>query len=304
MGRRALIPPWFLTATARAMHPMPCPEQSRERGVTLIEMVIVISITAIIAGAVSVFISRPVEGYADAARRAEMSDIADTALRRMTRDLRTALANSIRITCVPSCGPTSSVYYLEYLQSTGGGRYRAENTNDPLNPGDPLDFTNPLGDSSFDVIGTMPTLAAGDSIVIYNLASSGPTANAYVGANRAAYSSNTPPTITLAPAKQFPFSSPGKRFNVVQYAVTYVCNPTTHELRRYWGYGIVDPQPIPPAGGSNALLASNVAACSFTYANTGAAQRTGVVMLSLQIQESGSNDSIQLFQQVHVTNVP
>jgi len=91
---------------------------------------------------------------------------------------------------------------------------------------------------------------------------------------------------------------------VVQYAVTYVCNPTTRELRRYWNYGIVDPQPIPPAGGSNALLASNVAACSFTYANTGAAQRTGVVALSLQIQESGSNDSIQLFQQVHVTNVP
>src|SRR2546421_10633292 len=108
---------------------MPClnlnhSARSRARGVTLIEMVIVISITAIIAGAVSVFISRPVEGYADAARRAEMSDIADTALRRMTRDLRTALANSIRITCVPSCGPTSSVYYLEYLQSSGGGRHR------------------------------------------------------------------------------------------------------------------------------------------------------------------------------------
>jgi len=27
-------------------------------------------------------------------------------------------------------------------------------------------------------------------------------------------------------------------------------------------------------------------------------------MLSLKIQESGSNDSIQLFQQVHVSNVP
>ncbi len=281
---------------------MPCPEHSRERGVTLIEMVIVIAITAIIAGAVAVFISRPVEGYADAARRAEMSDIADTALRRMTRDLRTALANSIRITCVPSGCAAGSVYYLEYLQSSGGGRYRAEKDSGGL--GDILDFTNPLGDSSFDVIGTMPALAAGDSIVIYNLAYSGATANAYVGDNRGAYLSNTPPTITLSPAKQFPFSSPGKRFNVVQYAVTYVCNPTTHELRRYWGYGIVDPQPTPPAGGSNALLASNVAACSFTYATSGAAQRTGVVMLSLQIQESGSSDSIQLFQQVHVTNVP
>jgi len=37
----------------------------------------------------------------------------------------------------------------------------------------------------------MPALAAGDSIVIYNLAASGATANAYVGDNRAAYSSNT-----------------------------------------------------------------------------------------------------------------
>jgi len=289
-----------LTATACAMHPMPCPEHSRERGVTLIEMVIVISITAIIAGAVSVFISRPVEGYADAARRAEMSDIADTALRRMTRDLRTALANSIRITEFPAA---SGIWYLEYLQSSGGGRYRAEKDSGGL--GDILDFTNPLGDSSFDVIGTMPALAAGDSIVIYNLAASGTTANAYVGDNRGAYSSNTPPTITLSPAKQFPFSSPGKRFNVVQYAVTYVCNPTTHELRRYWGYGIVDPQPTPPAGGSNALLASNVATCSFTYATpSGAALRTGVLMLTLKIVESGSNDSIQLFQQVHVPNVP
>jgi len=85
------------------------PEQSRERGVTLIEMVIVIAITAIIAGAVAVFISRPVEGYADAARRAVITDIADTALRRMTRDLRTALSNSIRTTSA------SGVLYLEYL---------------------------------------------------------------------------------------------------------------------------------------------------------------------------------------------
>src|SRR6266850_1811759 len=297
MGRRAPTPKSSLTATACVMHPMPCPEHSRERGVTLIEMVIVISITAIIAGAVSVFISRPVEGYADAARRAEMSDIADTALRRMTRDLRTALSNSIRITEFPVA---SGIWYLEYLQGSGGGRYRAE--KDSSGAGLPLDFTAPAG--SFDVIGTMPALAAGDSIVIYNLASSGTTANAYVGDNRGAYSSNTASTITLSPATQFPFPSPGKRFNVVQYAVTYACNPTTHELRRYWGYGIVDPQPTPPATPNNALLASNVAACSFTYATSGAALRTGVLMLSLQIQESGSNDSIQLFQQVHVTNVP
>src|SRR6267143_2636082 len=277
------------------MHPMPCPEHSRERGVTLIEMVIVIAITAIIAGAVSVFISLPVEGYADAARRAEMSDIADTALRRIRRDLRTALGNSIRITEFPAA---SGIWYLEYLQGSGGGRYRAE--KDSSGAGHPLDFTAPA--ASFDVIGTMPTLAAGDSIVIYNLAPSGTTANAYVGDNRGAYSSNTATAITLSPAFKFPYPSPGKRFQVVQYAVTYACNPGTGELRRYWSYGIVDPQPTPPVTPNNSLLASNVAACSFTYATSGAAQREGVLTLTLKIAQSG--ESIQLFHQVHVSNAP
>jgi MSHA biogenesis protein MshO len=276
---------------------MPCLSLKRPgaRGVTLIEMIIVIAITAIIASAVAVFIGRPVEGYADAARRAEMTDIADTALRRITRDLRTALPNSIRITEFPVA---SGVFYLEYLESTGGGRYRAQ--VDSSGSGDILDFT--AADASFDVIGTMPTFVGGESIVIYNLAFSGTTANAYGGDNRGTYSSSTATTITLAPAKQFPFPSPGKRFQVVDYAVTYVCNPGTGELRRYWNYGIVDPQPTPPATPNNALLASNVAACSFTYATSGTAQREGVVSLTLKIQES--NEWIQLFQQVHVTNVP
>src|SRR5882762_3153554 len=282
------------------MHPMLCPERhlSSERGVTLIEMVIVIAITAIIAGAVAVFISRPVEGYADAARRAEMTDIADTALRRMTRDLRTALSNSIRTTTV------SGVVYLEYLQGSGGGRYRA--AKDSLGGGNILDFTI-LDPDGFDVIGAMPTLTAGDSIVIYNLASSGTSANAYVGDNRALVNvgASTATTIALTAATQFPFPSPGKRFQVVQQPVTYACDPVGGTVRRIAGYAIQAAQPNNVAAAplstapSNVLLATNVAACSFTYVTSGAAQRTGVLMLSLKIQQSG--ESIQLFQQVHVT---
>ncbi len=55
--------------------------------------------------------------------------------------------------------------YLEYLQTSGGGRYRADVTSG--GGGDFLDFTT--ADLSFDVIGPMPTLAAGNSIVVYNL---------------------------------------------------------------------------------------------------------------------------------------
>src|SRR4029079_1027107 len=121
---------------------------SRLRGVTLIEMVIVIAITAAIASAVAVFMRRPVEGYVDAARRAELTDIADTALRRITRDLRRALPNSVRIATTVS--GASTVYYVEYLQTSGGGRYRSDVESDGIT-GNPLNFT--AIDTSFDVIG-------------------------------------------------------------------------------------------------------------------------------------------------------
>ena len=270
--------------TAHALRPV--------RGVTLVEMIVVIAITGVIASAVAVFIRRPVEGYVDAVRRAELTDIADTALRRVTRDLRSALPNSIRVTSV------AGVTYIEYLQTSGGARYRAE--LDSGGAGDTLDFTTPAGDSTFDVIGPMPAFAGGESIVVYNLAASGATANAYGGDNRAAWLSNTPTQITLTAPKLFPFASPAKRFHVVQYPVTYECNPGAGVLRRYWGYAIAAAQPTPPGGGSNALLATNVTGCTFTYVEVN--QRTGVVALFLQVGRDG--ETVSLFQEAHVNNVP
>ena len=264
----------------------------RARGVTLIEMIVVIVITGIIGTAVAVFIRRPVEGYVDAARRAELSDIADTALRRMTRDIRTALPNSIRI--------DGTGRYLEYLQTRGGGRYRADPREDGT--GNVLDFA--AADSSFDVIGQMPAMAATDSIVVYNLSATEAGSNAYVGDNREGYASDDGTTITLDAAKLFPLASPGKRFHVVQHPVTYHCDLGAGVLRRYWGYTIQAAQPTGtlPLDGGSTLLASNVTDCSFTYATDGATGRTGVVALTLQIEQSG--EKVRLFQQIHVSNVP
>jgi MSHA biogenesis protein MshO len=232
----------------------------------------------------------------DAARRAELTDIADTALRRMTRDLRTALPNSIRVT------PVGTAVYLEYLQTSGGGRYRAEKESDGTT-GDTLDFTAP--DMSFDVIGPLPAnLAVGNHIVIYNLGPGTGASDAYTSGNRASVTGIAAPAINID-SKQFPYSSPGKRFQVVQHAVTYACDPMpagTGELRRYWNYGIVDPQQAPPPGGSTALLATNVSGCNFIYTASGTNQRTGVVGVQLQIARAG--ESVRLFQQVHVSNVP
>ncbi len=266
----------------------------RNRGVTLIELIMVIAITGIIAAAVAIFIRRPVEGYIDAARRAALTDEADTALRRITRDLRLALPNSIRVDATGK--------FIEFLETSGGGRYRAEVGSGGA--GNPLNFA--AADTAFDVIGPPPAFAAGNQIVVYNLYSSGIDSNAYNGDNRAAFTSFAAPTVTIA-SKQFPAESPGKRFHVVTGPVTYGC--INGQLVRYWNYPIAAAQATPPAGGSSAVLAGsvNVGACQFVFQASPASERLATVSIILQIDSpaaGGDVERVRMFQQAHVSNVP
>ena len=88
----------------------------QQTGFTLVEMIMVIVITGIIGGIVAMFLKAPIQQYMDVARRAELTDIADTAVRRMARDVRTAVPNSVR--------PQGQSTYVEFLPTRDGGRYR------------------------------------------------------------------------------------------------------------------------------------------------------------------------------------
>lgn len=253
----------------------------------------VMVVMGIIAATAAVFIQKPIQGYLDSTRRAELVDAADTALRRMVRDLRLALPNSVRV--------DASGKYLEFLLTKGGGRYRAD--KDSVGGGDILDFST--SDSSFDVIGPMPSAAANDFVVVYNLGIAG--ADAYAGVNRATISAVAGSKISLNPSFQFPFDSPGKRFHVVQYPVTYQCadnasNPAAGEIRRYWNYGISAAQPTSFSTSNTARIALNVSGCNFTYNAAAVAERSGVVIITLQL--SSAQEAVNLTAQAHVSNVP
>lgn len=263
------------------------------RGFTLVEMVIVIVITGILAAIVAVFIPAPVKGYMASAARADLTDVADTALRRMARDLRLALPNSIRV----------NGQYIELLLTNAGGRYLAEEDNPAA--GNVLDFAV-AANKTFDVVGPMPEVAASDYIVVYNLGADMSPADAYGGGNRAVVDSVGGNSVVLSAnpfALQSPsMRSPSRRFQVVTTPVTYACDGGT--LTRYWGYGITSGQPTPPSGAGlqTALLATGVANCAFSYTNL-ASVRSGLVGLGLTLQDS-SGESVSLFHQVHVDNTP
>jgi MSHA biogenesis protein MshO len=280
----------------------------KQCGFTLIEAVLVIAITGIVAAMVAVFLRAPIEGYMDAARRAELTDAADTAMRRLSREVRRALPNSVRIT-----GD-----YLEFIPILSGGRYRDEGTETACAAGKPLAFN--AADTCFEVLGPAIEAAAGDFVVIYNLGQcsnpgcsadcSLPAADAYEGCNRAqiaGYAAN----ILQFGLHQFPFSSPSNRFHVVAAgtrAVTFACLATgvtadgngTGRLVRYSNYGFNAVQATGGLG-AEAELARNVEDCAFEYA-PGLNQREGLVTIRLRLTRGG--ESVNLYNEVHVNNAP
>ena len=264
------------------------PQNHRCSGFTLVELVVVIVIVGILVAVGGQLIVAPVTGYMDLARRTRLVDQADLALRRMQRDIRTALPNSIRI--------AGSGTALEFINTIEGGRYRRY--LDSSGSGDVLDFSS--ADDSFDVLGSLShALNTQYYAVVYNISSTGTTGNAYGGDNRAPIGSGSTLTnIDIDPAFNFPLQSPYQRFFIVDQAISYVCQ--SGQLVRYDGYGIGSTQSTAP-GGNASLVSRNVTSCSFSY-DPGTSQRAGLVTFELTLSEAG--ESVSLIQQVHVVNTP
>jgi MSHA biogenesis protein MshO len=289
----------------------------RHSGVTLIEMAITIGLVAILAGMV-IFFGSPVKSYTDSSRRAALADAADGALRRIGRDLRLALPNSVRI----------SGDSLEFLLVRAGGRYRSEadaaatNTCDDGSSAVPENDVLSFGgaDTCFKTLGDVANIDEvvdnSDFLVVYNLVPGTANADAYetdentggnkskitskeagAGSERLVFESNT-----------FTHESPGRRFFVIEGPVSYACDLGAGELRRYSGYLIKNTQPIPGtfSGGINQLLVSGVTGCSFSYDAAASSQGAGLVTLRLQLraQTSGGSETVTLYHAVHVNNIP
>lgn len=282
----------------------------RQSGVTLVEMIVALVVTGILVSLTSMFVRNQVESYTDVARRADLVDAANGAMRRMTRDLAAALPNSPRV-------PAANC--VEYIPTKTGGRYRAE--SDGTAGSDALNFA--AADTSFNMYGPMSTaasqqIAAGDLVAVYNLGITG--ADAFAGDNTAAvasapsYDGTTQETKITIASKLFPLASPNSRFQVIsaaEQAVSYVClgagtSATGDGLGTLYRY--VRNLPYAASGACPAtvpagtpVLASNVSRCTFSY-TSGTMQRMGLVGIALELRRA--NEPVILYQNVNVVNTP
>ena len=273
------------------------------RGFTLIESVIVIAITGVLAAIVSMFIVSPVQAYLSTAARSTLVDHADLSLRRIGRDLRIALPNSVRV--------NASGLALELVPTTSGARYSTEGAG-------ALDFG--VVDTAFTTVGPALTLNSNpQDLVFYNLGTGITASDAYAAnttapeqatSNRrsSTTAAGSATSLTISSAAGLPAVALNAPYRVLAVGtpVTYRCDLTAGTLTRFQGYGWQAAQPDPPASGTSAVMATGVTACRFSADGTLVAARAALVNLRLTLAATAGTgtESVTLQHAVYVDNLP
>jgi prepilin-type N-terminal cleavage/methylation domain-containing protein len=282
------------------------PTRQGARGFTLIELIVVITIAAIISVFLVFFLTTPVESYFAQTRRSDLVDSQDRILRNVAADVRTALAGSLRSTA------SGNVMALELLATTGVARYYSTGEKSYLPPAQELAQELSIGSP--------------DSTGFYTVGHYGVTTGAYLAVTRAVAASvyyamtgimTSQFKITVSnPTSEdhvtltgggFTFSgpSPTQSSFIVSGPVTYICDttPTVQTLRRYWNYPVSSSQPYNPSAAplagptvQSSLVATNVTACTlipYQPAGSNAGQ-----MLLLRVTLASNGEVLQVFHEI------
>ena len=282
---------------------------TRQRGFTLVELIVVMVVVGVIAGVLVLQLRPAMQSYLAIRQRANLTNQADAALRRIIAEVHAAVPNSLRYTAA------GQDQCIEFVPTKDGGRFRTDidTTNGkgtPLVPG--------AATLSFDVLTDLDGAdAPNDYIVVGNVNRDDAYDPAQVGTIASiatpAPSGVAKSAITLDKATTFPAGYEGGRFLVVpqnERAVTYTCTKAgtdsagtgTGTIYRVTGY-TPGKAPWPSCPTGPAILVTKVSDCNILYKeNEGATQQSGYLQLQLGLAEGG--EAAKLTMGAHVENAP
>ncbi len=293
--------------------------QLRAAGFSLVELIIVISLSAVVLVLITTVLSSPMERLAEQRRRGELVDLAATALHRMARDVRLAVPNSLRL--------AADGQAFELLEIDSAVRYRPNRVGaqglrlSSATPGSCGSTTASGRCDSLQVLQANLDPGAARWLVLYNLGSesgglplAGSNVWAYANPGVITPTGSSFAVVAGAPAGEtelavnlpgggsfdFAFASPQRRLYLASRVIGYRCQ--AGQLLRYSYTSLLAAVPgSPPAGSDPQPVAASVSVCRFAY-QPGTTQRAGLLSLTLGLSQAG--ESIELMQQVHVDNAP
>lgn len=254
-------------------------------GFTLVELVIVIVLMSLVSLAGVEVIRQSSESYLKMSNRQGLGSAARLSVERMTREFRSALPGSIRVSgdCIEYLPIEVAGTYVAAPHEATGTSMTVIRVSSDLTAELGRIAIYPVGDNVFDLTtGILSPAASIGTPDVNNLS-----------------------TVSWTGNHRFAFESPTRRFYMVSDPVSYCTDGDN--LFRYSGYGFDVTQPLvvdlPTALPNRALLVNQVSATTspFSVVDPGLS-RNAIVMIALSFSVDGEN--LQITQEAQLRNVP
>lgn len=270
--------------------------QYRSSGFTLIEMVVTIVIIGILGVGISSFIGNTTKGMVDTAERSQVATIAWLVSERLSKSLRHALPNSIRIN-------TTDGRCLEYIPIYAGTDYLSVPIAVGSSQFEVAPFSNLANGFNFT---TQPLRAAvypHTTAGLYTLTTTSMISSAV--SQLSAGTTTNAQAITLSTSHQFPLDSPNNRLFLVTEPNMFCFRNGQLVHYRDYGYNAVFTDSSTDLSndtvmGSSLGQGSNQGTFNYTPSTL---QRNGVISIDFKVV--GDDSLVQsVNQEVQIRNVP
>jgi len=261
----------------------------KQNGFTLIEMVVTIVIIGILGVGITNFVGRTTQGMIDIAERQQVATIGWIVSEKVSRELRLALPNSIRMNAANTC--------VEFVPTIAGSDYLSFSILTAVSSFETVPFPNYIStdvNTTYDRVAIYPNTITN----LYSLPDPG-TISGLMNQLSAGTTSGAI-TLELAASHQFMTDSPTNRLYIVQDPIMYCFS--SGFLYRYNEYGYHATLPTGTTLKNQTVMGSRLNSGTFVY-TAGALLRSAIVTMNFNV--AGINGATQAInQEVQIRNVP